>query len=113
MSSDLNGNFDEAVSGKNVLVKFYAPWCGPCRALNPIIADLETEHGIDVLAVDIDVYPDVAAKMGVSGVPTVVALSNGKVLGAQMGLAKVESYVALALKLKSAVEDGGTKTGEA
>ena len=64
-------NFDEVVSGdKPVLVDFYADWCGPCRAMSPVV-DTFSEENPDIIVgkVDIEAHPGLAAKMNVSSIP--------------------------------------------
>lgn len=72
-----------------VLVDFFATWCGPCRKIAPVIEELETEleGKAKVVKVDIDQSPDIASRYGVMSVPTLVVFENGEVkkqtIGAQ------------------------------
>lgn len=70
-----------------VLVDFYATWCGPCKRLAPIVAELakEQQGKLTVLKVDAEAVPDVAATYGVKAYPTLVVLRNGKVLEQKAG----------------------------
>ena len=63
-----------------VLVDFFATWCGPCKMLSPTIDELTDELAgeVAVYKVDIDQSPDVAAKYGVSSVPTLIVFENGE-----------------------------------
>jgi thioredoxin 1 len=74
--------FDEAVlrSATPVLVDFWAPWCRPCKAIRPILEELEQETGgrIEFAGVDIDNYPEVAARYDVLSIPTVILFANGE-----------------------------------
>ena len=74
--------FDEAVlrSNRPVIVDFWAPWCRPCRAIRPILEELEreTEGRVGFAGVDIDNYPEVAARYEVLSIPTVILFSGGE-----------------------------------
>lgn len=61
------------------LVDFYADWCGPCKMIEPIVADLAAETDAAVLKVDIDVHQGLAREMQVQGVPTLYVYSHGEV----------------------------------
>ena len=74
-------NFDEIVSGeKPVLIDFFATWCGPCKMLAPIIEEIAEENA-DTLVVakcDVDEETELAIRFGVSSIPTVVLVRDGK-----------------------------------
>ena len=80
---------DVAASEKPVLVDFYADWCGPCRVLAPVVAELAEQYAdrLEVRKVDIDASPELAARFGVRGIPTLVLFKDGSakdiVVGAQ------------------------------
>jgi thioredoxin len=65
-------------SGKAVVADFYADWCAPCRALSPEIEELSSRLGGEVafVKVDVDANPDLAVRLGILGVPTVVHFSG-------------------------------------
>jgi len=62
-----------------VLADFYADWCGPCKMLEPIVADIASETDAAVVKVDIDVHQQLAAQYQVQGVPTMVLFADGEV----------------------------------
>jgi thioredoxin len=74
--------FDAAVAGEPVLVDFWAPWCRPCMALEPILAELPVE----VARVNIDEEPGLASRFDVLSIPTVVLFARGEALGTVVGL---------------------------
>ena len=84
-----DSNFEEKVlnSGKISVVDFWAPWCGPCRQVAPIIEDLANEYGGDVLIgkVDVDKNPETAMNYRVRSIPTILIMKNGQVVDKQVG----------------------------
>lgn len=84
-------NFDQLVldSTVPVLVDFYAEWCGPCQLLAPILEELarETSHA-RIVKVDIDRNPDLAARYGVSSIPSLKVFRDGQVVAQHVGMAK-------------------------
>ena len=72
--------FDKGVESGLTLVDFWAEWCMPCKAIAPIIDELADEYGeqVTVAKVDIDSNPNIPAKFGIRGIPTVMLFKNGQ-----------------------------------
>lgn len=75
-------NFDEVTSAGVTLVDFWAPWCGPCKMLLPIMEQVAAELGDEatVAKVDIDECGDLAVRFGIRNVPAVFLIKDGEVL---------------------------------
>ena len=92
-------NFEESVSkaGLPVLVDFWAPWCGPCQIVGPIIEELAKENGgkIKVGKINVDESPQVAGKYGVMSIPTMILFKEGKEIRRKVGFESKESLIKL------------------
>lgn len=89
MSRDVTeSNFSEEVlSAKGlVLVDFWAPWCGPCRALSPLLDTIAAENAdLKVVKVNVDENGSIATQFGVRSIPTLVLFKNGQAIDTKVG----------------------------
>ena len=71
--------FDEKIKGKKVLVDCYAPWCGPCRMLSPVIDEVSEEiEDVEFYKINMDDANEVGVKYGIMSIPTILYFENGE-----------------------------------
>ena len=90
-----NANFEEIIrSDKPTLIDFWAPWCGPCRALGPTIEKLANDLGerAQIAKVNIDEHPQLAAQYGVASIPTVIIFKDGHPTDQFVGIRPYSDY---------------------
>ncbi|MBP5415688.1 MAG: thioredoxin [Lachnospiraceae bacterium] len=98
MKVELNNNFDEIISSNaKVLVDFYADWCGPCKMVGPLVAQIADEHDdVAVVKVNVDDEMDLAEKFGVASIPTIILFKDGKEAKKNIGAmskAQLEEFI--------------------
>lgn len=99
-----DANFKESAieNGKVSVVDFWAPWCGPCRMIAPIIEELSKDYKGDAVVgkLNVDDNPEVAMKYGVRSIPTILLIKDGEIFDKQVG---VTSKKVLAEKIDAAL----------
>lgn len=92
-----DNNYKEILSeGKPLVIDFWAPWCGPCCMVSPIIDELAAEYEGNVVIgkCDVDENGDMAADFGIRSIPTVLFFKDGQLVDKQVGSAPKPTYVA-------------------
>lgn len=100
--TDDNWQSEVLSSDRPVLVDFWAPWCGPCRAIAPLVEELASEYDgkVKVGKLNIDDHKNAPSEFGVRGIPTLLLFSGGQVVDQIVGTtskAKLEKMIAKAL----------------
>ncbi len=84
------------ISEKKVLLDFWAPWCGPCRMVVPIVEEIADERpDIKVGKVNVDEEAELASQFGIMSIPTLVVIENGKIVNQVMGARPKEAILGM------------------
>lgn len=102
MKSTTNSMFDMDVLGskKTVLLDVWAPWCAPCRGMEPTLSAIseETKDWAEIIKVDASVEEELVQKLGVSGLPTFMVFKDGQMIGSSVGAASKTKLIELMSK---------------
>ena len=85
--------FSNEVGSGLVLVDFWAPWCGPCKMIAPVLQELDAEIGekVKIVKVDVDENQETAGKFGIMSIPTLLVLKDGEVVDKVVGFQPKEA----------------------
>ena len=91
-----SNDFENLIKGDEVLVDFFATWCGPCKMLTPELEDLCEEHEeITVVKIDVDKFPLLASKFNIRAVPTLIVFKKGENKKVTQGYMDKDALLAL------------------
>jgi thioredoxin 1 len=87
-------NFEEVTKEGVSMVDFWAPWCGPCRMIAPVIEELATdfEGKANICKVNTDEEQDLAVKYGIRSIPTILFMKNGEVVDQMVGASSKQAF---------------------
>ncbi len=91
-------NFNDVLAAQvPVLVDFWAPWCGPCRMIAPVVEGISEEMGDKAVVgkINVDEQPELASRFGVMSIPTLAVFKNGRLAGSMVGVRSKQDILKL------------------
>jgi len=100
VATDANFEGEVLKSDKPVLIDFWAPWCGPCKAIGPIVEELaaQLKDSVKMMKLNVDESQKTAITYGVRSIPTLILFKDGKILDTLVGLVPKDKLEAFAKK---------------
>lgn len=78
--------FSQETEGQDlVIIDFYAPWCGPCKMLMPLLEKVTTELGVKAIKINVEEHQDLSSDFGIMSVPTVIVMKDGEIADKMLG----------------------------
>jgi thioredoxin 1 len=92
-----DSSFDSEIASGTVLVDFWAPWCGPCKMIAPVLEELDKEIGdsVKIAKLNVDDNPDTASRFGVMSIPTLILFKDGQPVDKVVGFQPKDSLKSL------------------
>lgn len=86
--------FNNEINAENVLVDFYADWCGPCKMLAPVLESVsEDRTNVKIIKVNVDEAHELAKRYGIMSIPTLIHFKNGEIISKKVGLCDKDTIV--------------------
>ena len=77
------------------IVKYYADWCGPCRAMHPTLEKFKESSNVPLIKVDVDKESEIAKKYGIRGIPCFIVIEDGEIKSKKIGLQNLDQLIEL------------------